>query len=207
MSEEIRGVTWDLQGATMLHWLMIRRLCQAGFISEKDGLGRAGDAVVLNMFAISEGESGGSLKAWHINVVRNDDGTIKRTQIDGKDTMSVRSIDMGSMQINETVALFQLEMDPVPVQAWVDEMFAGYPDLAHVDTSLVIAMSKFKADIRAGGSGYRPWYAYQPDTAHWRQKKRYGSKAFADYLIRTYVGHVDSQGNPTNYYPDLEFVR
>ena len=206
VDEEIMHVTWDLDGPKMAHWLMFRRLVDAGFLEVTDGLGHRGDAVALNMFAVSEGESGGYLQAWHMNVARNDDGTILRTNVDGVDFMMVKSIDMGAFQINVVLTHQPVQMDADVVAAFVSDLWAIHPELARVDDSLTIAMAKFKANVNAGGTGYGPWYAYKPETPAWSQKKAYGSKAFATYLIHSYVGKVDhATGLPATTYPVLDW--
>lgn len=211
--EEIRGVTWDLQvagdGEDMPNWMIFRRLAATPFWHE-------GPNTVLNMFAITQGESGGWLKAYHLNVERepadaNGHRLIKRyppATTGGPDRMMVKSVDMGLMQINMVQnPPFLLDMTQAAVTTWMISMYEQYPGLARADESLEIAWQKYKNNKAAGGSGYGPWYAYQPGTDRWRMKKRYGSQAMAEFLIRDYVGKVDATGHPSNYYPRLEFVR
>lgn len=211
--EEIRGVTWDLQvagdGEDMPNWMIVRRLAQSPFWAE-------GPNVVLNMFAITQGESGGWLKAYHLNVERepadaNGHRLIKRyppLEPGGPDRMKVKSVDMGLMQINIVLPVPMLiDMTTDAITAWMQKMYSDRPDLARADESIEIAWQKYKNNKAAGGTGYGPWYAYQPGTDRWRMKKRYGSQAVAEFLLRDYVGKVDATGHPSNYYPRLEFVR
>ena len=211
--EEIRGVTWDLQvagdGEDMPNWMIVRRLAQSPFWAE-------GPNVVLNMFAITQGESGGWLKAYHLNVERepadaNGHRLIKRyppLEPGGPDRMKVKSVDMGLMQINIVLPVPMLiDMTTDAITVWMQKMYSDRPDLARADESIEIAWQKYKNNKAAGGTGYGPWYAYQPGTDRWRMKKRYGSQAVAEFLLRDYVGKVDATGHPSNYYPRLEFVR
>lgn len=187
--EEIRDITWGLWGQELSHKQTIQRIINAGFPI------KGGHA--LTMFAIVEGESGEYQKAWHSNVERNndEDRTIKRyvQQPDltykplpiGMEAelmfMKVKSIDLGFMQINKQVWEF-VEMGAEAVEAFVNVQFAKHPGLDSPVTSCALAYQLWQA------RGFDPWYAWQPGTDKFRLKKRYGAKAFADWLIQSFVG-------------------
>ncbi|HSE44962.1 MAG TPA: hypothetical protein VLA89_06505 [Gemmatimonadales bacterium] len=188
--EEIRGITWDLWGAELSHEQTIQRIINAGF-PIKGG-------VALTMFAIVEGESGEYQQAWHANVERwNDENkTIKRFEQQpdlsfravplgapepALTFMFMKSIDLGFMQINKPVNEF-VEMGAEACEDFVLGQFEKYPRLSSPVTSCEDALVIWKA------RGFWPWYAYQPGTEKFRLKKRYGAKAFADWLIHSFVG-------------------
>lgn len=190
--EEIRGITWGLWGNELSHEQTIQRIINAGF-PIKGG-------VALTMFAIVEGESGEYQMAWHSNVTRwlNPDGSqgnIKRFEQlpnlsfkaipEGErrdlEFMFVKSIDLGFMQINVAVGQY-VEMGVEACQDFVEGQFAKHPDLASPVTSSEVAYEIWAS------RGFKPWYAYKPGTEAFRKKKRYGAKAFADWLIHSFVG-------------------
>lgn len=141
-NEEIRGITWDLDGEQLKPWLAAQRLYKAGF---KDA------NLLATMWAVIEAESGGYLKAWHHNVERNLDGTI--LVIDG--LMTVKSTDLGFIQKN-------IVHDPrqiLPVEGnqsklFVEDLFVAYPELARADSSAEIAFELYTR------RGFQPWYAH-----------------------------------------------
>jgi hypothetical protein len=181
--EEIRNVTWGLWGEELEHWQSIQRLVLGGFQDPR---------VLLNMFAIIEGESGEYTRAWHANVVRNADGTIQR---DDQERMTVKSIDLGFCQFNVVLpAPLKMAMTEDAMRPFVEGMFNANPDYARADTSAAKAHELY---LRRG---FQPWYAYKPGTEAFKLKKRYGAKAIAEYLIRTQVGKVDGK------FPRLEWV-
>lgn len=172
--EEIRGITWDLDGVELSHEQTIQRIINAGF-PVKGG-------VALNMFAIVEGESGEYTKAWHANVARDAEGRIVRTtQADGRVTMRVKSIDLGFMQFNTPVGR-DVEMTEEAVAVFVDEMWEANHELAiPVDS----AERAYELWTRRG---FQPWYGYQPGTERFYGKKVYGAKAFANWLAHSQLG-------------------
>lgn len=139
--EEIKGVTWDLWGAELKPWLACQRLYKAGF---KDA------DLLATMFAVIEAESGGYLKAWHHNVKRNEDGSIFRTS-DG--LFQVNSTDLGFIQKN-VVHNPKVILTDSEAPAFVEDLFAAFPDLARADKSAEIAFAMYQ------DRGFQPWYAY-----------------------------------------------
>jgi len=140
---ELRGVTWDLDGEQLKPWLAAQRLYNAGF---KDA------NLLATMWAIIEAESGGYLKAWHHNVTRNDDGTIKL--FDGY-LMEIKSTDLGFIQKNIThnpKPLLPIEGDQSSL--FVIDLFNAFPELARGDKSAEIAFNLYKQ------RGFQPWFAY-----------------------------------------------
>jgi hypothetical protein len=103
------------------------------------------------MWAIIESESGGYLKAWHNNVMRNEDGTIYLE--DGK--MIIQSTDLGFIQKN-VVHNPPVKLEPTAekIQPFIDSLFEANPDLARGDKSAEIAYQLYKS------RGFQPWYAY-----------------------------------------------
>jgi hypothetical protein len=168
--EEIKGMTWDLWGEELSHEQSIQRIVNAGF-PIKGG-------VALIMFAIVEGESGEYQKAWHANVQRNEDGTIYRSE----GMMTVKSIDLGFMQFNVEISPdVRVEMTTEAMTNFVEAMFADHPDLANPVASAERAYELWTR------RGYQPWYAYKPGTDAFKLKKKYGAKAFANWLAHSYV--------------------
>jgi len=143
MSEEIRGITWDLDGAELLPWLAAQRLYKAGFKDAK---------LLTTMWAIIEGESGGYLKAWHHNVQRNEDGTIFRNSAGN---MLVNSTDLGFIQKNVVHGTpVELPLTGTESKDFIATLFEIYPELARGDESAAIAFQMYKQ------RGFQPWYAY-----------------------------------------------
>ena len=143
MAEEIQGVTWDFDGEQLDPWLAAQRLYKAGF---KD----ADDLAV--MWAVMESESGGYLKAWHHNVTRNEDKTIK---IFNDNLMEVKSTDLGFIQknmVHSPTVLLPIEGDQSKL--FVADLFEAFPDLARGDLSAKIAFNMWKT------RGFQPWYAH-----------------------------------------------
>lgn len=147
MAEEIRGITWDLDGEQLDPWLAAQRLYNAGFKDAQE---------LCVMWAVLEAESGGYLKAWHHNVTRNEDGTIKR--FDG-DLMEVKSTDLGFIQkniVHNPKPLLPIEGDQSKL--FVADLFDAFPDLARGDLSAKIARQLFLQ------RGFQPWYAHTNKT-------------------------------------------
>jgi len=142
MSEEIKGITWDLDGAELMPWLAAQRLYKAGFKDAK---------LLTTMWAVLEGESGGYLKAWHHNVSRNDDGSIKIIN----EMMEVKSTDLGFIQkniVHTPKVLLPIVGDDS--KNFVKVLFEVYPELARGDRSAEIAYKLYQ------DRGFQPWYAY-----------------------------------------------
>lgn len=180
MVEEIRGITWDLWGEELSHEQTIQRLVRAGFpVWRINPDTKAPESPLLIMFSIVEGESGEYKKAWHINVQRNSDDTIFRDEL-GR--MVAKSIDLGFMQFNVAISpVRHLEMDATVIEDFVNSMFDANPDLAIPSESAKKAFSRWLID------GYKPWYAYKPGTDPWHLKMTYGSKAFSNWLVHSFV--------------------
>lgn len=141
--EEIRGVTWDLDGEQLKPWLVAQRLYKAGF---KDA-----DTLAV-MWAVIEAESGGYLKAWHHNVTRNEDGSIK---IFPDNLMEMKSTDLGLIQkniVHNPTVLLPVEGNQS--QLFVNDLFDAFPNLARGDKSATIAFNLWKT------RGFQPWFAY-----------------------------------------------
>lgn len=195
--EEIRNITWGLWGAELSHVQTIQRIITAGFPIWKADPQPHSPA--LNMFAIVEGESGEYQRAWHSNVERWDsleDKPIRRYEqmpdlsmrlipvgepLPELVFMKVKSIDLGFMQMNKQVGEF-VEMGFEAVELFVNAQFAKYPGLDSPVESCKQALAMWKQ------RGFQPWYAYQPGTERWRDKKRYGAIAFAQWLVNSFVG-------------------
>lgn len=116
------------------------------------------DAMTLVVaYATMMGESGGYLKAFHHNVEREADGSIKRYNIDGKDYMKVFSTDLGFIQKNTIHSPAKmLEMTKEASLAFVDQLFVENPKLCVGWDSCKIAWNMYKA----AGNKFTPWYAY-----------------------------------------------
>lgn len=186
--EEIRGITWDLWGDELSHEQAIQRIVTAGF-PVKGG-------VALTMFAIVEGESGEYQRAWHINVARKADGSIDRTERNGKTYFSPKSIDLGFLQFNVPIPsnFTVLELDHDVVKSFVETMFEIHPELADPVDSAELALDLWKR------RGFSPWFAYKPGTIEFWKKKRYGALAFARWHLHSYVGRTDREtGEPLNF--------
>lgn len=171
--EEIRGITWDLDGVELSHQQAIQRIINANF-PVKGG-------VALTMFAIVEGESGEYTKAWHANVNRDASGNIVRLVDDGKTYMKVNSVDLGFMQFNTPVGGVKVEMTTEAAGTFIDNLFEQHPELADPWTSAALAYDLW---LRRK---FQPWYAYKPGTPAFLLKKRYGALAFGNWLARSFV--------------------
>ena len=143
MTEEIKGITWDLDGAHLMPRLAAQRLYDAGFEDAK---------LLTTMWAVIDGESGGYLKAWHHNVKRNDDGSIFKN---AAGNMLVKSTDLGFIQKNVVHASpVELPVTGGEAKDFVDMLFKIYPELARGDESAKIAHQMYMQ------RGFEPWYAY-----------------------------------------------
>lgn len=142
-NEEIRGITWDLDGEQLKPWLAAQRLYKAGF---KDA------NILAVMWAVIEAESGGYLKAWHHNVERDEEGKILVSE-DG--LMIVKSTDLGFIQkniVHNPHVILPIEGNQSKL--FVEDLFVAYPDLARADKSAEIAFNLYKT------RGFQPWYAH-----------------------------------------------
>lgn len=141
-TEEIRGITFGLDGEELKPWLAAQRLYKAGFKDAK---------LLATMWAVIESESGGYLRAWHHNVVRNEFGTIKLAN----NLMEVKSTDLGFIQRNivHNPHVF-LPIEGNESQLFVDNLFVIHPELARADKSAEIAYQMYKQ------RGFQPWFAY-----------------------------------------------
>lgn len=185
--EEIRSITWDLWGVELSHEQAIQRLVRAGFpVWRINPETNAPESPLLIMFAIVEGESGEYKEAWHINVEREDDGSISRFNQDGShwssgpQYMKVDSIDLGFLQNNVKISIL-LPMEVTAVSVWVQGQFALHPQFAIPEQAAEYSFNIWKA------RGYHPWYAYKPGTDPWQLKMTYGAKAFGNWLVHSFV--------------------
>ena len=199
---EIRNVTFGLWGSELPEHAAIQRLARAGFPIWSPGHldTEAPHSPLLEMFAIIEGESGSYLKAWHANVLRDPPFT-GDIVLNSEGQMTVRSIDMGFIQLNVNVAP-DLLIAPTEeaMKAFVEARFAARPELTRADLSAHIAHDLWL------DRGFGPWFAYKPGTANYKLKKRRGAKGIANWLLRSFVGKIDDEGNPSGTYPRLDFV-
>lgn len=141
--EEHRGITYDFTGERLEPWQAVQRLYRAGFVDAKE---------LAIGYAVMMGESGRYLRAWHHNVVRHEDGSIKLTQ-DG--LMTVKSTDLGFIQRNvphNPQVLLPVEGDQS--RLFVEDLFGAFPQLARGDESAKLAFSLYKQ------RGWTPWYAH-----------------------------------------------
>jgi hypothetical protein len=192
MPEEIRDVTFGFWGVELKEWQTIQRLVLAGFGEVR---------LLTNMFAIIEGESGSYTKAWHANVRRTDDAE-KAIVYDTNGRMFVKSVDLGFIQRNTPMPGGGVWVDPTEAQmkVFIDELYAKNPDLADAQKSAEIAFDLFSL------RGFSPWYAYQPGTTRFYQKKRRAGKAIANYILRTQVGKFAEVETDNGKIPTVEFV-
>ena len=160
---EIRGVTYGLDGEQLAPLQAAQRLFKAGFKDAK---------VLAIMWAILEGESGRYLKAWHHNVERNEDGSIKERT---PGMMIVRSTDLGFIQRNVVIqGGVEIAMTESASGVLVESLFAANPDLARGDKSAEIAFALYQ------DRGYQPWYAYS--NRSYRRHLEAACSAVREYL-------------------------
>jgi len=141
MAEEIKGVTYNFYGEQLEPWQAAQRLYNAGFKETK---------LLAIMWAVMEGESGGYLKAWHHNVLRDEAGNIAR---DTEGKFTVNSTDLGFIQKNVVHNPPKKLLDSES-QVFVDRLFDDNPRLANGQESANIAWAMYKE------RGFSPWYAY-----------------------------------------------
>lgn len=169
MAETIRGITYNFGGPELTPVQAAQRLYLAGFKDAKD---------LCIAWAVMESESGGYLRAWNHNVVRDDNGDIHRTA-DGN--FLIKSTDLGFIQRNVVhSSLVEMPFDSEKSQAFVDKLFEEHPMLARGDESAEIAHNLF---VRRG---FSPWYAYL-NKSYKRNLER-ACLAVGNYLAMVYVG-------------------
>lgn len=165
MAEEIRGVTYDFDGARLEYFQMAQRFWKAGFKDLE---------LLVECVATMYGESGGYLKAWHHNVVRDSDGNIQR---DAQGRLGIKSTDCGLVQHNM----------PFPSPVWVaddvaanvaETLFAENPELTDGQKQANWAFGMWK------NRGFQPWYAHE----FWQTpgKLKMAVHAVADFLSVKY---------------------
>lgn len=170
MAEEILGITWGLDGEELKPWQAAQRLYKAGFKDAK---------ILATMWAIMESESGGFLKAWHHNVVRNEDGTILRSE---DNLMEIKSTDLGFIQKNIVHSPHEIiPIDANQSQLFVDLLFNAFPELARGDESAIIAWNLYKF------RGFQPWYAWS--NGSYQKSLERGILATGNYLGMSLVNN------------------
>lgn len=161
--EELYGITWGLWGAELDPWQAAQRLYRAGFTDAK---------TLATFWAVLEAESGGFLKAWHHNVERELDGSIKR---DAEGRMTVKSTDLGFIQRNVLHSpAIRLRVEAEASAKFVEALFAELPELARGDESAAIAFQMFQS------RGFQPWYAYT--NGSYKRSLERGCLAVANFL-------------------------
>lgn len=138
--ESIRGVTWQLDGFRMQPRQTAYYLHLAGFQDATD---------LAVGVAVMAAESSWYLKAWNLNVVRDEAGQIVET--DGK--MRVRSADLGWIQRNVQVNR-DVEKSEAGAEALVAELFTTHEPLSRPLPSARVARSLFLE------RGWQPWVAH-----------------------------------------------
>lgn len=151
--EYIENVSYGFYGARLDQVQRMQRLYKAGF---KDA------SLLVDAYATMMGESGGYLKAFHHNVERNEDGTIKRfPDSAGKIYMKVISTDLGFIQKNTPHSPTRMvEMTEEASKAFVDELFEEYPELANGWASCEVAWEMYNTVVQGEKRKFTPWYAY-----------------------------------------------
>lgn len=177
--EHIKNINYGFGGVQLAEWQTVQRLVRSGFSDLR---------VLGTMFAIVEGESGGYTRAFHCNVDRTLDADgnknlIVRKQINGKDYMYVKSVDLGFMQFNTDLpGVGQwVEMNEEIVAGFIKKMFDAESWKADAQLSSEHAYEMYLQ------RGFHPWYAYKPNDVHFQEKKREAGKAIANYYLRTQV--------------------
>lgn len=141
--ESPKGIIWDLDGARLLPWQAADRLYQGGFTDP---------LLLAEACSVMKAESGWYLKAWHINAVYNEDGTLKK---DAGGRITVKSVDLGFIQKNVVMPGGSL-LEPTPEAAdqLIDSLFKSNPKLANGIESSKIAFQMYQQ------RGFQPWYAW-----------------------------------------------
>jgi hypothetical protein len=170
-TEYLPGISYGFYGQRLDTVQRVQRLYFAGF---KDA-----DLLAL-AYAVMMGESGGYLKAFHHNVERNEDGTIKREEVDGLTFMRVKSTDLGFIQRNVVHANKPLvELTEGASKAFVDDLFLANPKLANGWESCKIAWQLYQQ------RGFDPWYAYS--NGGWKRSIGHASLAVGKWLAHRYL--------------------
>lgn len=150
--EYIQNVSYGFYGPRLDPVQRMQRLYGGGF---KDA------ALLVVSYAVMMGESGGYLKAFHHNTERNEDETIKRYIVDGKECMKVFSTDLGFIQKNTPHSPAKLiEMTEEASLAFVDELFVKYPELSNGYDSCKVAWQMYNTVVGGKKREFAPWYAY-----------------------------------------------
>lgn len=174
---EIRGVTWDLGGTRLYPFQAAQYLYKAQGAKAGVSSYPFRDAKrLMEACAIMGGESGWYVKAWHANVVRDDEGRIVRDAL-GK--MTVKSVDLGWIQRNADVtdaALADNEVAPF-VENLFDSNTYGYLDRP--------ALAATEAANLYLARGWQPWYAYS--NGGWRTHLPTAGLAVGNFLAVEYM--------------------
>jgi hypothetical protein len=155
----VKGQTWDLDGALLEPFQMAQRFYRAGF-KDVDTL--------VECVATMYGESGGWLRAWHHNVLRDGNGDVVFDQ-DGN--MTVTSTDLGLIQRN-VVHRPAILAPPVEGARVADGLFDRYPEWADGQKSADEARDLWQM------RGFQPWYAH----ATWRSRTGKAVEAVGEFL-------------------------
>lgn len=150
--EFIENISYGFYGPRLDQVQRMQRLYGGGF---KDA------SLMVVAYAVMMGESGGYLKAFHHNVERNPDETIKRYNINGEDHMKVISTDLGFIQKNtlhSPAALVLMTEDES--LAFVDGLFEDHPELANGYDSCAVAWQMYNTVVGGKKRLFTPWFAY-----------------------------------------------
>jgi len=166
--EEIRGATWDLEGSKLKPWQMAQRFYRAGFTDARE---------LAKVWATMQGESGGYLRAWHHNVLRDENKNIVR---DSQNRMTVKSTDLGLIQRN---VVHSKENGPIKLTNeeaydFAQQLFEENPHLADGQKSADIAHELWLK------RGLSPWYAYV--NGHYEKHMLDACLAVGNFLAASY---------------------
>jgi hypothetical protein len=151
-NEYLENISYGFYGPRLDPVQRMQRLYGGGF---KDA------ALLVVAYSVMMGESGGYLKAFHHNVEREEDGTIKRFVVDGKTYMKVKSTDLGFIQKNTPHSPARMvEMTEEASLAFVDELFEKNPELANGYESAEIAWQMYNTVVGGKKREFTPWIAY-----------------------------------------------
>jgi hypothetical protein len=175
MTEHIRGVTWDLAGQRLYPFQMAQYLFKAIPTNGKAAPFQNA-RVLLEMVATMYAEASGYLRAFHLNVVRNDDGTIFR---DSEGRLVAKSADLGWIQKNVDFPDTPLHDDEV--QAFIDGLFdaetTDWTDRPGV--AATVAATIYTTPWTDGKPrGFRAWFGH----LNWEKQKSAAALAVANFL-------------------------
>jgi hypothetical protein len=172
MVEEIRGVTWDLAGERLYPFQAAQYLYNASTTKNGVIIHPFREAKVLTVAcATMGGESDWRLRSWHANVLREEDGSIKR---DSQGRITIKSIDLGWIQRNADIADLpyrDTEIAPL-VQSLFDSEQFGYLDRP--------ALAANEAARLYVDRGWQPWVAYS--NGGWRRHLPNAGLAVANFI-------------------------